>query len=148
MQFILTARFTQDCIKNLFSQIRLKHVIPHPLQFIQDLKLISIYMFIKNTNSSNYDNDKSSYNRIFGILTKTKRQMCCETHDDNNNVLDINTLPAFDPHKIQLSNLELNLLYNIAWYIIKSISQKCKICATCLLSVGSKCILLFFFLQI
>jgi len=61
MQFILTARLIQDCIENLFSQIRLKHVIPHPLQFIQDLKLISISMFIKNINSSSYDNDESSY---------------------------------------------------------------------------------------
>ena len=30
--FILTSRFSQDCVENLFSQIRRKNVIPNPLQ--------------------------------------------------------------------------------------------------------------------
>lgn len=145
MQFILTSRFTQDCIENLFSQIRLKHVIPYPLQFMQDLKLISLAMFMKNINTSSYDNDERNY--LTGFLeyvkdksNKKQKDKCIVEY--NNNVLNINTLPAFHPHIIQLFNLELNSLYNIAGYIIISISRNCKLCIECLFSVGSKSILL------
>jgi hypothetical protein len=45
-------------------------------------------------------------------------------HESNNN--------------IQLDNIELNLLYNIAGYIITSISKCTRICSECINSAGSK----------
>lgn len=60
-QYVLTSRFTQNCLGNLFSQIRQKNVIPHSLQFINDLKLIAIAMYMKDINNTNYDNDDRQY---------------------------------------------------------------------------------------
>lgn len=60
-QYVLTSRFTQDCVENLFSQIRQKNVIPHSLQFTNDLKLIAIAMYMKDINNTNYDNDDRQY---------------------------------------------------------------------------------------
>ena len=45
-KFILTSRFMQDCIENLFSLLRAKHVIPNALQVKNDLKLISVAQYI------------------------------------------------------------------------------------------------------
>lgn len=58
--------------------------------------------------------------------------------NNNNNVLNTETILSHPLTFKQLSNVELNSLYNIAGYIIKSISKNCKICTECLLSVGSK----------
>lgn len=73
-KFVLTSRFTQDCIENLFSQIRQKNVIPDPLQFTNNLKLISIAMYMKHINNSNYDNDDREYLSDFlEYLSEKKR---------------------------------------------------------------------------
>lgn len=40
--YLLTARFTQDCLENLFSVLRLKQVVPTALQFRNNLKLFSV----------------------------------------------------------------------------------------------------------
>lgn len=48
-EYVLTSRFTQDYIENLFSGIRAKHQIPNALQFKQDLKLFCISQYIKTS---------------------------------------------------------------------------------------------------
>ena len=60
-KFVLTSRFTQDCVENLFSLIRSKHVTPNVLQFKYDLRLISISQYIKPVKTSNYEFDDSTY---------------------------------------------------------------------------------------
>lgn len=94
MQFVLTSRFTQDCVENLFSQIRIKHVTPNPLQFTQDLKVISIAMYMKNINNSSYDNDDRNY--LSGFLTylqNDKKQT--NTKEYNNNDLRCNVIKMY-----------------------------------------------------
>lgn len=41
-KYLLTGRFTQDCLENLFSLIRFKQPIPNPLLVKQNLKVITI----------------------------------------------------------------------------------------------------------
>lgn len=40
--YVLGGRFTQDCVENLFSNIRHKFPIPNALQFKQSLKILSV----------------------------------------------------------------------------------------------------------
>lgn len=56
-QYVLIARFTQDCLENLFSSIRVKHSVPTSLQFKQNLKLIAISQYLKLPHTSCYEND-------------------------------------------------------------------------------------------
>ena len=58
IKFILTARFTQDALENLFSQISGQGV-PHsqPVQFRQALRLVCLGHFMMIPNSSNYEED-------------------------------------------------------------------------------------------
>ena len=58
VKFILTARFTQDALENLFSQIRGQGVPhPQPVQFHQALRLVCLGHFMMIPNSSNYEED-------------------------------------------------------------------------------------------
>lgn len=43
--FVLTSRFTQDCLENLFSCIRQRNPVPTPVEFQQALKSISVGQF-------------------------------------------------------------------------------------------------------
>lgn len=58
-KFVLTGRLTQDCMKNLFSVICSKNVIPNCLQFKNNLKLIAISMFMRPIVAGNYDYDEN-----------------------------------------------------------------------------------------
>lgn len=58
---MLTSRFTQDAVENLFSVIRSKHVMPNVSHFKYDLRIISIALYTRSINSSNYDFDDSYF---------------------------------------------------------------------------------------
>lgn len=60
-KFVLTGRFTQDCLENVFSQLRQKNVIPNCLQFKNDLKIIAMTMYLKSISKGNYDQDDSEF---------------------------------------------------------------------------------------
>lgn len=109
-QYVFTSKFTQDCVENLFSQVRQKNIIPHPLQFIHDLKLIAIAMYIKDTKNTNYDKDDRHYLSDFLEYINTKKK-------EKRNAIIVNTcqidktdeIPPFNKNLISnLSNLELN----------------------------------------
>lgn len=70
--FLLTGRFTQDCLGNLFSVIRSKQPVPSPLQFQRNLKLICVAQFMKNPSNSNYDTDDSVFFGEFLDFKKTE----------------------------------------------------------------------------
>lgn len=138
-KFVLTSRFTQDCIENLFSQIRQKNV-PNPLQFKNDLKLISIAMFMKYVNNSNYENDDQEYlSGFIEYLSGKQQNKFVADSNNNNNLTNIDTIPPYkkDSRK-KLTTVDLNSLYNIAGYILRSITKMCKTYINCIKSVQSK----------
>lgn len=134
--FVLTSRFSQDCVENLFSQIRQKHVIPDALQFTIDLKLIAVSMYMKEVKSSSYNYDDGHYlSNLLEFLDKRKNTTATAV---NNKQLNIN-IPQFNNSTISnLSTLDLNSLYNIAGYIIKSIKKICATCKNCIQTVQSE----------
>jgi len=144
-KFILTSRFTQDCVENLFSQIRRKNVIPDPLQFTNKLKLISIAMYMKHVRNSNYESDNREYLSGFLEYLSTKklkrRESIMQDNTSNRNeILDYNNY-----NYIRMTTLDLNALYNIAGYILRSIMKTCTICNNCLKSVATKSVLKYSF---
>lgn len=136
-KYVLTSRVTQDCIENLFSQIRQKNVVPNPLQFINDLKFISTAMYMKHLNNSSYENDDQEYFSGFIEYLSGKKQNNKVVHSTNTNTADIDTIPLFKNKTQNLTIIELNSLYNIAGYIVRSIMKICKTCNSCIKSVTS-----------
>jgi hypothetical protein len=122
--FLLTSRFTQDSLENLFSVIRLKQLQPTDLQFKNNLKIVSVAQYLK----SNYEyDDRKSLLNMLELLTEApkihKIILPCSWDKTSN---------------LQLNLAEQNCLYNIAGYIVSRVMKYEKVCDECVASVGSK----------
>jgi len=101
-KFLLTARFSQDCLENLFSCLRSIQPIPNALQFKTNLKLVCIAQCLKNSSNTNYDQDDREF--LGDLSDFSKVQSTSNSSDDED----------FDNSEIFLGNTEQNCLYNIA----------------------------------
>jgi len=69
--FVLSGKFTQDCLENLFSIVRSKHVIPNAVQFKNDLKLITIIQYMRKVETFSYEqDDREFFSEFLNILEK------------------------------------------------------------------------------
>lgn len=59
--FVLTSRFTQDCLENLFSIVRQGNPIPTPLEFKMALKIITLSQYLKASKAGSYELDDASF---------------------------------------------------------------------------------------
>lgn len=59
--FILTSRFTQDCLENLFSVMGTKNIVPNALQVKNNLKLLSVSQYLKDISKGNYNEDDRTF---------------------------------------------------------------------------------------
>lgn len=129
-QFVLTGRLTQDCVENLFSCIRAKHVVPNAIQFKYNLKLIVVSQFFKCLSNSNYnEDDRKMIGSFLDRKQKPNTQLHCES-----------SLPLSEINvsQVTLDNIALNILYNIAGYIVSNIAKTAAVCNRCIRSAGSK----------
>lgn len=55
VSYLLTGKFTENCVENLFSVIRSKHSVPNRQQFKQHLRQICISQYMKYINNHNDD---------------------------------------------------------------------------------------------
>ena len=62
LKFLLYARFTQDALENIFSQVRAKGVLhPKPVQIRFSLRLIWLAQFMAVPSSGSYDVDDTPH---------------------------------------------------------------------------------------
>lgn len=59
--YVLGARFTQDCIENLFSNIRKKFPVPNALKFKQCLKIYSVSQYLQVLENTNYEQYEGAF---------------------------------------------------------------------------------------
>lgn len=129
-QFVLIGRMTQDCVENLFSVIRSKNSIPNALQFKNNLKLISIFLYVRPVSRGNYEEDDRDY--MTGFLDVINSKMKTKI---SNPKININTIKMNLEEIPMFTNIEMNVLYNIADYIIHSLQKTSKLCKKCICSV-------------
>ena len=66
LKFLLSARFTQDSLENIFSQVRAKGVLhPKPVQFRFSLRLVCLAQFMEVPSSGSYDVDEAPHLNSF-----------------------------------------------------------------------------------
>lgn len=124
-QFVLTSRFSQDCLENLFSSVRYKNPVPTPLEFKHALKVISIGQFLRSSSSSSYEDDDNDY--LADILS----QPAVPTQDEDLSeviICDFSTRP-------DLSDAERSSLYYLAGYCLQSLFKRHELCDQCIASV-------------
>lgn len=59
--FLLTSRFSQDCLENLFSVLRERQRKPSCLQFKRHLKMITVAQYITPVSKSSYQEDDREF---------------------------------------------------------------------------------------
>lgn len=108
-RFLLTSRFIQDCLENLFSCMRSIQSIPNALQFKSNLKLICVAQYLKHVSNSSYEQDNREFLGDFLDFSKipniTNSEMYEECSDSEFN-------------EIVIHKTEQNSLYNIAGNIL------------------------------
>ncbi|XP_025161594.1 uncharacterized protein LOC105180859 isoform X2 [Harpegnathos saltator] len=94
-KFVSTDRFTQDCVENVFSVLRQRHVISDALQFKNNLKLVAISMFTKPILTGNYEIDDSEYlPGSIDYLTSKKNNVSQPFVSDASTIVE--NIPPFD----------------------------------------------------
>lgn len=135
--FLLTGRFTQDCVENLFSQIRTKQKKPTALQFRYLLKSLCISQYLTDVPGSSYDPDDREW--LIDFPTNV-RQLSQQKESEKENMslnVAVPSGPTTAPSAIlTLNESERNVMYHISGLIIHKVAKKGSVCSTCL----SKCI--------
>lgn len=112
---MLTSRFSQDCVENLFSCVRVKQPLPTALQFKNNLRLLSVCQYLKNVSNSSYDEDDREN---FGDFLETIKQPASK----NNPIYNIPD-DDIEIKEINLSKAELNSFYCVAGYVVQSLKK-------------------------
>lgn len=125
--FLLTSRFSQDALENLFGIIRSKQIVPTALQFKNNLKLISIGQYFKKFSTGSYDSDDRNFLDLTNLMAEKKSK-----------ITTILLPKGWNETSINLNKAEENCLYNIAGYIMHGIFTSSTVCDTCFTFVASK----------
>lgn len=127
-EFLLTARFTQDCLENIFSVVRKGQRKPSCLQFKRHLKAITVAQFIRPVSKSSYEQDDREF--LGDFLEKKTKQIAKEDEAEEEEIEKLKELVTGSYIKLDIG--EVNSLYNLAGYVARSVSLHGKVCPECL----------------
>lgn len=129
--YVLAGRLSQDCVENVFSNIRKKFPVPNALQFKQSLKILMVSQYLQTLQNTSYEQDEGSF--IADFLRRPAKTNNPDQFEEISPVLP----PGIKNKIIGISKKELNSLYGICGYIITSVSKLTKVCKQCIDSAGS-----------
>ncbi|CAM4567879.1 unnamed protein product [Leuciscus chuanchicus] len=120
-RFVLTSRFTQDCLENTFSCVRSKNPIPTPVEFHHALRIISVGQFLTTIRSGSYQEDDSSF--LADFLDTVKQNVTPSVRVEQ---LMVENRTAPD-----LTKTEKCILFHLAGYIVHKLTRFANICGKC-----------------
>lgn len=133
--FLLTSRFTQDCLENVFSQVRVWSKRPTALQFKDALKMVAIAQYMDVVETSSYTNAGSDWLVDFGdklqCVDKRNRKPLEEISNIQNNEDDDFEIVE-ECNQLCVSNTEHNALYYVAGIVLNSLEKNAAICVNCI----------------
>ena len=119
-KFVLTARFTQDCLENVFSCVRYRNPAPTPVEFHQALRLISVGQFLTTVKSGSYQEDDNSFLVDFLETIEPVKMTTVRVED----LLE-------DRAPSEFTETEKNILFHLAGYIAHKVCKNGKTCNEC-----------------
>lgn len=132
LKFIMSGRFSQDALENIFSQIRSKgNMHPKPVQFRWSLRLVCLAQFMAVPSTSSYEVDDTPH--LINFITANKKDMLSRKEDEilleefeEPNILCILGHAASSSMDV----VEANGLYYVAgWSVFKELKKvKCMKC--------------------
>ena len=134
-QFVLTARFTQDCVENLFSVVRLKKATPTPLEFKRTLKAISTAQFFRAPKSGSYELDDGELLAEFVDVHVPPPPPSASSADESENLPSaVQALwESVDCEVVaDLPQSEKDALFYVAGYCVQAVNKQHTLCVDCL----------------
>lgn len=141
--FILLHRFNQDCLLNVFSQVRSRSSeTPSALEVLKAMKTISVAQFVSDIKNTNYANDSDIF-----LLDCLEKKKSFETSTSpmvyppisgykHAPLLEEKFKPIAATHVHNLNSYDLNIMYNIGGSTSNSVLKHvCKTCASYLKEV-------------
>lgn len=127
-QFVLTSRFTQDCLENMFSCVRLKSPTPSCLEFRIALKIISIAQYLKCPSTTSYQEDDGTH--LAEFLHKPEVDP-----EESQYLEDLINLTPMDLSTSTLCQAERASLHYLAGYCIRRVEENTRTCTECIHAV-------------
>ena len=127
--YVLTARFTSDCIENLFSQVRSKNPVPSAKEVKANLRAVSIAQFLTEKKGANYNFDDGEFLADF---LKIPDHQVTKEEDQEDHEIERNPNLRFD-----LTVQEEDVLYYVCGWVLKGVRDNSKVCDDCVKSVLS-----------
>lgn len=106
-QYVLESRLTSNCVEKIFSCVRAKQPNPNALQF--KFENYSISKYLKSVGNSSYEDDDRE---LLLVIFKPKAKKIKKK---------LPLVPDFSTKDINLGNIKMNALYDIAGYILSCI---------------------------
>ena len=129
LRFLMSGRFSQDALENVFSQVRAKGVtLPKPVQFRVALRLIRVAQYITIPTTSNCDINETPY--LVSFIKANKKK--CDVNI-NQDALDQTALDVLSATRLSsLDICESNGFYYVAeWAVFKELSKvNCDSCSS------------------
>lgn len=146
--FILTHRFTQDALENVFSQVRRRAgKLPSAADCLNVIKIISVSQFISAVKQTNYcaDSDITLVEHCKNLSTAVLKSGPSISDLDHSYYFDAFSLNSYrlqtvpiQENYMELDLKSLNLIYNIGGSTIHSCIKKfCSTCQTLLVDNGN-----------
>jgi hypothetical protein len=134
-KFFLTSRLTQDCLENLFSCIRSRNAIPSPLEFKNNLRLLTVAQYLKSAESGSYEIDDGC--QIADFLnfklvpnSGDKEKPHSEVFAKCQSLIEVNAHSY-----LEIDGVELACLYYLAGYVLSRIKKNDATCNECMTAV-------------
>ena len=125
--YVLTARFTSDCIENIFSQVRSKNPVPSAKEIKANLRAVSIAQFLTEKKGANYSFDDGEFLADF---LKVPSHQIPEEEVEEDREIQSNPNLRFD-----LTIQEEDVLYYVCGWVVKGVKDNSKVCDSCVKSV-------------
>lgn len=127
--FVLTSRFTSDCIENLFSCVRTNNAVPTPLEFKNKLRLLCMAQFLQVKSSSSYQIDDDG--KFLVDLVECKKNSA-QSDDDQLIAEEVSFSDT-----VSIFEAEYASLYYLAGYIVSRVLKSNTTCSSCRPIIGS-----------
>ena len=120
--FVLTSRFSQDCLENFFSCVRRKNAVPTPLEFKNSLRVLTVAQYLKGSCCGSYQQDDGMFVAEFIDVSQLNSS---PSNEDDEDLLTACECLVNTKTETVLDSVELNSLYYLAGYIVTIIRKQC-----------------------
>ncbi|XP_021707597.1 uncharacterized protein LOC110678689 [Aedes aegypti] len=130
--FLLTSRFTQDCVENLFSQIRIRQKKPTALQFKGFLKSVTVSQYLTEVPGSSYDADERDWLIDFTTNVKQLKENKSVQMQKSKPVINELTKLGKQAALGRMNASEKNVVYHLAGMIVHKVAKHGAVCHQCI----------------